>query len=101
MQAVSIVETFDILEDVSPSVAARVVIAFCDEFAFQRRKEALHRRVVPAVALAAHRTDHAVLLQPVAVAVGRILHAAIGVLDGTRRGPPARNGMSRAASASS
>ena len=32
-------------------------------FSFQAAEESLHRRIVPAVAFAAHTADHAVLLQ--------------------------------------
>src|ERR1700761_5735971 len=92
MQAAPIVEALDILEHIGPSLIACEVVALLDELAFQRCKEALHRRVVPAVAFAAHRADHPMLPQPLAVTVRRILHPAIGVVDEAWRGAPACDG---------
>src|SRR3954454_19400458 len=50
MQAAAIVPAFQELEHVSPGFSARQVVALSDEFALQRGVEALHRRVVPAIA---------------------------------------------------
>ena len=45
----------------SPGVVARSVNLLADALGFQRREEALHRRIVPDVARAAHRADDAIV----------------------------------------
>src|SRR6476620_5509544 len=71
MQAPPIVPALQELEDIRSCLIVRQVVALLDEFALQRGIEALHRRVVPAIALAAHRADDAVLLQSLAILVRR------------------------------
>src|SRR5215218_9435074 len=80
MQATLVVPSLQELEYVSPGFVARQVVALLDEFAFQRGIEALHRRIVPAIALAAHGAQHAVLLQPLAVLTRCKLHSAVRVV---------------------
>src|SRR3954470_12285300 len=63
MSPLTIVEDFDVLEDVAPGLVAGLVVAMMDQFGLQAVEEALHGRVVPAVTFAAHRTHHAVLGQ--------------------------------------
>jgi hypothetical protein len=58
MQAPMIVEAFDPANDVEPSLGAGFVAELIDAFDFQRLEEALHRGIVPAVGLAAHRLQH-------------------------------------------
>src|SRR5215203_7342427 len=91
MQAPSIVPALQELEDVSPGLIVRQVVALLDEFALQRGIEALHRRIIPAIALAAHRADDAVLLQSLAVLVRRELHPAVRVMNEPGRGTPAND----------
>jgi hypothetical protein len=43
------------------------------QFGLQGVEKAFHRRIVPAVSLAAHRADDAVLSQPLLVSAGGIL----------------------------
>src|SRR5215203_597594 len=80
MQAPPIVPALQELEDISPRLIARQVVALLDEFTLQRGIEALHRRIVPAIALAAHGAQHAVLLQPLAVLTRCKLHSAVRVV---------------------
>src|SRR6476660_6562040 len=92
MQAPPIVPALQELEDIRSCLIVRQVVALLDEFALQRGIEALHRRVVPAIALAAHRADDAVLLQSLAILVRRELHAAVRVMNEPGRGTPANDG---------
>jgi hypothetical protein len=48
---------------------------------FQAAKETFYWRVVPAVTLAAHATDHPILFQQGLVGMTRILATTIGVMD--------------------
>src|SRR3954465_1118053 len=92
MQAAAIVPAFQELEHVSPGFSARQVVALSDEFALQRGVEALHRRVVPAIAFAAHRTDDAVLSQSLAVLMRCELNPAVRMVHQTWRGSLTRDG---------
>src|SRR3954469_20834993 len=86
MQAPAIVPSLQELKDVGSGFIARQVIALLDELALQRRIKALHWRVVPAIALAAHRAEDPVLLQPLAVLTRCELRAAVRVVGETGRG---------------
>jgi hypothetical protein len=55
----------------------------------QAVEEALARRVVPAVSLAAHRADHAVCLQPRLEGVAGILATPVGMMNQSRPRLPA------------
>src|SRR3954467_8663894 len=80
MQAPSVIPAFQEQEHVSGSFIAREVVALLDEYALQRGVEALHRCIVPAITLAAHGADNAMLLQSFAVLMGCELHPAIRVV---------------------
>ena len=54
---------------------------------FQGAPETLHRRIVPAVALAAHGGQHAKLLQLLPISMGAVLAAAIRMVDQPLRWP--------------
>ena len=60
------------------------VFALMDEFGFQGAEDALDRRVVPAVWLAAHRWGDDGGLQDLVIIAGSILTAAIRVMDQAR-----------------
>ena len=45
-----VVEALDVIEHVCPGVVARPIDLLADALGFQRREEALHRRIVPDVA---------------------------------------------------
>src|SRR5215471_7899625 len=68
-----IVVAFDIGDQVAPGGIAIGVFALVNEFGFQSAEETLHRRIVPAVCLAAHRLDDRGGLQDVAVVAGGVL----------------------------
>jgi hypothetical protein len=75
-----IVVAFDIGEQVAPRGIAIGVLAVVNELGFQSTKEALHRGIVPAISLAAHRLDDCGGLQDVAVVTGGVLAAADALL---------------------
>jgi hypothetical protein len=53
-------------------------------FDLERSKDALHRRIVQAVAAPAHRLDDAVPLQHGPIGLSGVLHAAVRMMDQTR-----------------
>ena len=87
MEAATIVPAFDVLEHIGARLVTGQVVSLFDEFPFQRRIEALHWGVVPAVALAAHRAKHVVLTEPTAIVMSGILHAAIRMMHQPASGP--------------
>ena len=74
----TIVVALDIGEQVAPGGISIGVFALMDELGFQRAKEALHRGVVPAVSLTAHRLGDTGGLQDIPIVDG-------GVLGGFKR----------------
>src|SRR5205823_14707193 len=75
------VVAFNVGEQVAPRGIAIGVFALVDKFGFQGAEEALHRRVIPAVCLAAHRWGDGGGLQDLAVIAGGVLTAAIRMMD--------------------
>src|SRR3954452_19768507 len=69
----AIVENLNVLENVSPGFVAGQVVAMIDQLGFQCVEEAFHRRVIPAVSLAASRAADAVPGEPFLVGTGGIL----------------------------
>ena len=72
----SIVIAFDVREQIAPCGRAIGVVALMHEFGFQGAEEALHRGIVPAICLAAHRLRDGGGLQDLAVVAGGVLAAA-------------------------
>ena len=71
----SIIESFDVSKDITSGFLTCCIMLVMDEFGFERVEEALHRSVVIAIGLAAHRSPKA----------GGLYHLAIlrrGVLGG-------------------
>ena len=62
-----IVEHCDVLEDLLPRFFTCEVTPMMNQFLLERAEEALHTGIVPAVALAAHRTFDAVVTQDLPV----------------------------------
>ena len=78
MPADQVVEPFDVVEHIGPRGVARPVDFLCGPLGLESREEALHRRIVPDLAGAAHRTVDA-------IADHQRLELCAGVLGG--RGP--------------
>src|SRR3954467_13035157 len=89
MAAAAVVEGFHVLEDRPPGRLPGREAGAVDELGLERAEEALHGRVVVAVALAAHGLPEAVPPQHLAVGPARVLHAAVRVVDQPRRRLPA------------
>ena len=88
MNALSIVEHLDVVNQArSRNVAREIHLLGVDEFDLQRREERFHRRVVVAVALAAHALQKAPGKQYLAVLGAGVLAAPIRVNQQTGRRP--------------
>jgi len=88
----SVVENLDVFEECRLCLVPRPELCSVNHFGFQRAEEALHRGVVEAVPLAAHRGRHVMKSEQFPVAVAGILHPPVGVDDQPRRGPPVADG---------
>src|SRR5215207_9887722 len=84
MTPLPIVVACNIGEQVAPCGIAIGVIALVNELSFQGAEEALHRRIVPAISLAAHRLSDGGGLQDVAVVAGGVLAATVGMMNQVR-----------------
>src|SRR2546428_403320 len=81
MAALWIVEPFDVLEDIGSRFIARAIARFrVDPLLLEAREEALHRRIVPAVALAAHATGDSVMGEQSLEVFRRVLASLIRVM---------------------
>ena len=81
MEAVGVVEAFYIGKEVSPGLFFGCVDAVMDAFGLERVKEALHRRITPAIALAAHGGRDVGRGQCLPVGLGCILNASIRMMN--------------------
>jgi hypothetical protein len=63
----SVVKDFDVLPDFANCFVPCSVVPMVNEFSFESAEETLHRSVIPAVALAAHRREDAELLKQLAI----------------------------------
>ena len=81
----TIVIAFDVGKQVAPSGIPIEIFALMDEFGFQRAEEALHRRIVPAVCLSAHRLGDGSGPQDTSVVAGGVLAALDALLIVKRR----------------
>src|SRR5512144_306871 len=81
MAALPVVEDLDVFEErglrLAPGSKARAM----HEFGLESAEEALHRGVVQAVPLSAHRGCDAICLEHLAVVAAGILNPAVGVVD--------------------
>jgi len=76
-----VVETFNVVEYVGFGVVPCPVCFVRRALGFERREEALHRRIIPAIARTAHRTGDAEIgHQPLELS-GCALVAAVGVVQ--------------------
>ena len=85
MNPLAVVEPLDIVEDALPCLVTGAISLVEDPLSFQSAEEALHRRIVPAVALATHAAQHPVLCQELLVVITGILGATIGVMKHSPR----------------
>src|SRR3954464_3968572 len=92
VQALPVVEDLDILEHRRPGLRPGAEMDVVDVLLLQRGEEALHRRVVETVALAAHRLLDAVPLQDLAVGLGSVLDPSVTVMDQAGFRPAALQG---------
>ena len=61
------------------------VAAITAPFPFQAAKESLYRGIVPAITVATHAADYAVLLQPSLIVMAGVLTASVGMMQQTRQ----------------
>jgi len=73
VQAVSIVEPFDELEEVISRLLSGFVAGAVIEFGLHVAKEALYGRVVPAICFPAHGTEHAVVCEQTTIGMRCVL----------------------------
>lgn len=92
MEAPAVVERLDVVEQVGLRFGPHGVAGAMHPLILQAVEEALARRVVPAISLAAHRAGHPVLFQLRLKGEARILAAPVGVMDQARRRLPAEPG---------
>ena len=84
-----IIEALDVIEHVGFGLVSRVVCLVRRAFGLQRGEEAFHRRVVPAIARAAHATREALVRQQSLERRTGVLTAPIGVMQhGRGLAPP-------------
>lgn len=72
-----VVKNFDVLENGLPCFLPSIEIVVMNQFRFQRSHETLHRRIVPAIAFATHRSTNAILEQQTAIAPTGILPPSV------------------------
>ena len=78
------VERLDVIEQGDGCVGARKVAGAMHPLILQAVEEALSWRIIPTVFLPAHRTDHAVLLQPRLKGVAGILASPVRMMHQSR-----------------
>lgn len=92
MKSFTVVENLDVFKGGRLHLVMRVVTHAMQTFILETVKPALGRRAVPAVALPAHGTDHAVLFEPGLEGMAGILTAAIRMMQQSRLWPLAKPG---------
>jgi len=86
--AFPIVEHLDVFKDVLCCLVTSRLVPTVHELTLECPEEAFDTGIVPAVACAAHARDEAVRLEDALVARGRILAAAVRVIQESRRNRP-------------
>src|SRR5512144_3238212 len=87
MAALPVVEDLDVFEERGLRLALGSKARAMHEFGLESAEEALHRGVVQAVPLSAHRGCDAICLEHLAVVAAGILNPAVGVVDQAPRWP--------------
>src|SRR3954451_18379479 len=85
MPAVGVVEPLDVIEQREAGGAPRREAVASQQLAFERGKEALGRRVVEAIATAAHRADESDFAQPSPEGQTGVLASLVRVMNDTLR----------------
>src|SRR3984893_15543391 len=88
----SVVEALDVGKDITCGFCPCCIMPVMDELGFERVEEALHRGIVIAVCLAAHRCLESGRLDHLTIVRRSILDAAIGMVDQTGTRPLHRDG---------
>jgi len=81
VQAVAVVEGFDVIEDRQPSLLSGEEVEGVELLGLQRVEEALGRGVVGTTTGTAHAADDPVTIETVLVLRAEVLTAAIAVMD--------------------
>src|SRR5690606_35292180 len=76
-----VVEPLDVVEHVGPSLVPGPIHLSIRAFGLERLEEALHRRVVPAIAGSAHAASNPHLVEQALELVAGVLAAAIGMVQ--------------------
>src|SRR5436190_16300367 len=92
VRALTVIESFDVVEDFVPGVAVAEEDAPVDHLDFERAPKAFHGGVVIAVAFAAHGGGESGLGQSAAIIARGVLDAAIGVEKQIGRWLPVQEG---------
>ena len=85
MTATAVVKRFNVFKQVGAGGCARGIAPAEHPFVLQTVEETLRRCIIPAIALATHRANHAVFSKPVLKRMTRVLAAPVGVVDQPRR----------------
>src|SRR5271168_3515388 len=79
--AFRIIEAFNVVEHIGLGVVARPIGFARRAFGLQRGEEALHRRIVPDIAGAAHGADDAMIGHQLLELLAGVLAATVGVMQ--------------------
>jgi hypothetical protein len=86
VEPLPVLKDFDPFEDRGARLRSRGEVSPMDQVAFETAPEALHQRVVVAVAFTAHARLDTGLAQSLPVSFAGVLHSPIGVMDQSARG---------------
>src|SRR3954466_14825333 len=81
MPPAPIVEDFDVFEQCRFGLPPGAELCPMNQLGFERAEERLHRRIIVAIALAAHGRLDAVAVEDLAIGSAGVLHATIGMVD--------------------
>jgi hypothetical protein len=95
VSAVTVEPAFDVVEERHSRRGAGQEDLAVEQFAVERRPEALGERVVVGVAPATHRRRDTRLAEPSAESQAGVLHALVGVVDDVDRLPPPKRHLER------
>ena len=85
--ALAVVEDLNVLEELRPGLLPGLEPRAMDHFGLEGAEEAFHRRVVQAIAFAAHRGRDVMQPKQFSVGTAGVLDASIGMVNELRRRP--------------